>query len=519
MKLIYLIIAFIFSNAGFLYADSSSITVHCNQKIGQVNRKVFGNNYLGHLEVYGNPPVKYFGSADYGAGVWDPKQKTSVRQTADSAKQAGAVILRFPGGCGTHHYNWKNAIGKNREHFLYGLDEFLKTCEEIGAEAVITVSYFIGTEQDAADLAEYLFSPYDGSNPNGGIDWAEERSENGHPSPYSNVKYFEIGNEVYHGDHENIKEVFPEEYADRYLKYYKAMKSIDPEINIGVVLCPIYWNDWNRRVLSIVKDKVDFGIIHTYSAPEEELGLMGAKQIFEISLGIPVFEDEAYFQDTLKLLKAESGKDVPLAITEYNGGFAQEEPVPYRHCLGTALINAEFLRIFMKPEHKILMANYWHFCNSYWGMIKSREDFMAHDYSYPIHYIKRPNYYVFELYQKHFGPELIKTDVVCGSYKVKEFSVPYLTVNASVNKGNNKTYLMVVNKNLDKPVCARVYLKDFISSGKGNAWVLNGPSIDATNEKNPNNVRVKRRKFKISENSFEFTFKPHSLTAIEIEGY
>jgi alpha-N-arabinofuranosidase len=496
------------------------ITIYTSREIGQINRKVFGSNFLGYdPATYEDDRSEYYGYSDYGAGIWDPRHKRSVKEVVVLAKDSGVSIARFPGGCGVHHYNWKKAIGRNREHFLYGIDEFLETCEEIGAEAVITVSYFTGTEQDAADLVEYLLSPDDGSNPNGGIDWAKERSANGHSAPYYNVKYFEMDNETYHGDHRNIKTVSPEEYADRYLKYYEAMKSVEPQINIGVVLCPIYWDNWNRRVLNVVKDKVDFGIVHTYPVPEEgDLRLMGAKQIFEISLGIPVFGDEVNFQDILKLLKAESGRDIPLAITEYNGGFAQEKPVPYRHCLGTALINAELLRIFMKPEHKILMANYWQFCNSYWGMVKSQEDFMKHDYRYPIAYIKRPNYYVFELYNKHFGSELIMADVESGFYREKGFSIPYLTVNTSVNEDKSKIYLIVVNKNLDEPVCARIHLKDFVSSGGGDAWILNGPSIDATNEKNPNNVKVMHRKFEIRDNPFGFTFEPHSLIAIEITG-
>ena len=57
-----------------------------------------------------------------------------------------------------------------------------------------------GSASDAADLIEYLNAPADGeaSNPNGGIDWAEIRKENGHAAPY-NVTTFEIGNEVGQG--------------------------------------------------------------------------------------------------------------------------------------------------------------------------------------------------------------------------------------------------------------------------------------------------------------------------------
>jgi len=295
------------------------------------------------------------------------------------------------------------------------------------------------------------------------------------------------------------------------------MKAVDSSIKIGTVL---HTSDWNRRVLGIIKDKVDFGIIHTYPSPcinKNRLKQMNPKDIFKICLGVPAVKDEHRFQEALRLFKEKSGKDVPLAVTEYNGGFVQEKPVPYRHCLGTALLNAELLRIFMKPEHNILMANYWQFCNSYWGMIKSQQDFMKHDYRYPINYIKRPNYYVFELYHKHFGSNLISTDVKCDLYKAKRQSIPYLSVNASTNTNKSKIYLMVINKNLDEIITATIYLKDFIPSGKGEAWVLNGPSIDATNEENPNNVKVVHREFEIKSNPFQFTFEPHSLTAIEIE--
>ena len=47
---------------------------------------------------------------------------------------------------------------------------------------------------DATDLVEYLNAKV-GTNPNGGIDWAKVRANNGHEKPY-NVRYFEIGNEM-----------------------------------------------------------------------------------------------------------------------------------------------------------------------------------------------------------------------------------------------------------------------------------------------------------------------------------
>jgi alpha-L-arabinofuranosidase len=292
----------------------------------------------------------------------------------------------------------------------------------------------------------------------------------------------------------------------------------------------------------MVRKKVDFGIVHIYPSPQvsnNRLAEMSAKDIFRTTFVRPVALDEYYFQETLNLLKKKSGRDIPIAITEYNGGFVQERPVPYRHCLGTALLNAEMLKIFMKPEHNILMANYWTFVNEYWGMIKSKTNFMKHDYRKPIHYIKRPNYYVYELYSKHFGDILIGADVNGGSYTISKRaykpikklaqrfvaksvkgnvrSAPYLSINASRNKNGTNIYLMVINKNMDKSVTSTIELKNFVPAQECNAWILNGPSVDATNEKNQDNVRVEYNKVEIKSNPFKFTFEPHSLTAIEIK--
>jgi alpha-N-arabinofuranosidase len=117
---------------------TNAVTVLINREEGPVNKKIFGNNVLGHEGLK---------SADYGYGLWDSKwDRASVRAVVDLAKGAGITMVRFPGGCGTHAYDWKKAVGKDRKEFLFGIDEFLTTAEAMGAEAVLTVSYFTGDE-------------------------------------------------------------------------------------------------------------------------------------------------------------------------------------------------------------------------------------------------------------------------------------------------------------------------------------------------------------------------------------
>ncbi|RLA78166.1 MAG: hypothetical protein DRG78_15760 [Epsilonproteobacteria bacterium] len=363
----------------------------------------------------------------YGYGLWDYKWSISVKEPVNLAKEAGIQIFRLIG----MWKNWKDGIKNlNKERkFEFGVDEQMKICSEIGADKIICIPYIFEPPQNVSNLLSYLNRKADEKlyrellegkdekrllnkyvRKGRKINWANLRAINGHFLPY-NAKYFEIGNETYL--------VFsPQEYAYQYLTYYHAMKSIDPTIKIGVVL---YKKEWNQAILKIIKDKIDFGIVHIYPTPVwgERLGKIPAKDIFSITLALPEFQYQKYIKETLEILRKYAKKDVPLAVTEFNCGFVQDEPVPYRHTLGCALVNAELLKIFMRPENKILMANYWNFINEYWGMIANGFHGDYKDLYKP--YYKRPNYYVFELYHKHFGEVLLDVKVECGGYNLGDF--------------------------------------------------------------------------------------------------
>lgn len=679
-----IVVILFFAGADAIFGETVGITIFPDRIIGKINPLIFGNNMIGYdPTTYENWTKYYVGYSNYGAGIWDPQGGHSVQEVIELAKEAGITIARFPGGSQSDFYNWKKTIGnrEGRPNFLYGLDEFLKTCQEINCEVVFTLNYFTGTPQDAADLLEYLNAPNNGSNPGGGKDWADERAKNGHPEPY-HIKYFELGNEVYGGiPQKGIPKADPEQYGRDYLQYREKMLATDPSVLLGAVIhsWEFRHSPWNERLFEIAGKSIDFLIEHTYR-PYYTLNneKVNPDKLFTDSLA-SLEETDKYYKNLSRQFEMATGrKKIPIAITEYNAGFVQDKPVPFRHSLGTALINAGFLQIFMKPENNILMANYWQYVNSYWGMIKN-DLFMEGK----GHYIKRPNYYVYELYNKHFGNILIDTDVKSDIYVTnaadvyktnsgafilkigdrtttgenllsnnwqisdfngvsakeingvleidyndpKEFNyfhskksatvqpdkyyrlsgfikteqlndkegvslevtdgrgwpkvrsaantekiygtidwqfvdvvyktlsdaesiqviarrigekgplkgkaffkdvrfeqyiatdthTPYLSVNASKSQDGEKIYLMVINKNMEKPISGLIGLKDFLSAGIGDSWVLNGPSVDATNENKADDVKISYKNVEINNNSFEYTFEPHSLTAIEIK--
>jgi len=408
------------SRADRLEKCQNSITVYAAHEIGPVNRKIFGSHLLGYpltvSKEFVRFPQQLFVNSNYGTGIWNPVKKKAEAEVVGLAVDAGMSVLRFPGGTYADSYNWKKSIGSRKNNFLFGVDEFLQVCNDVGAEAVYTVNFLSGNDVDAADLIEYLNIPDDGTNPNGGKDWAKERAKNGHPEPF-HVRYFEIGNEVW-------DRISYDRYAEGYLKFYESMKNVDPNIKIGAVL----FNDtWNFNLMKKIKANIDFGIIHTYPSPNgykmfrKKSREINTTEIFKKVLSLPQIRDEWHFRNTLKIMKTCTGRRVPLAITEHNGGFVQDKPIPLRHTLGTALINADLLHLFLKPENGILLANYHQFCNGYWGMIRANTHFLTKYSGKPVWYLKRPNYFVYQLYHKHFGNTLLHHELTSDSYDISRY--------------------------------------------------------------------------------------------------
>ncbi|MBN1347234.1 MAG: hypothetical protein JXQ73_31375 [Phycisphaerae bacterium] len=384
-------------------AQPATVSLFPDRVIGPANRAVLGNNMLAYPDrsEYSN----------LGSGIWDPTRHRPEPAMVTLCKQAGAVSLRWPGGCIAHRYNWKNTVGllSKRPNQRFGLPEFLTFCEAVGAEPMLTLAVYWGGPEDGADLVEYLNTPNDGSNPNGGTDWAAVRAGDGHPKP-CNVRWIEYGNESDHGDHKGTK-FTPQEYARRYLEYRKRMRAVDPNVKLGAILSTgglLDW--WNRPVLDAVGREVDFVIHHPYTpayyrndeaAPHDKIARVAMAAGGQRLL---------WLEQIRSLLRERTARDdIPLAITEYNGHFVQAKPVAYRQCLANAVNNADAIRLMLLPKYRVASAQFWQFANEYWGMVRGYPN-----KNEPL--VKQANYLVFELINRHLGQELIVADVQCDRF-------------------------------------------------------------------------------------------------------
>jgi len=380
----------------------ASILIDAGKITGEVNDLVFGQNIEAsdgkdiHSAYHGYEPGRT------GDGLWDPRSRSPVPEAAAFAKEAGIASLRYPGGCLVHGFDWHKAVGplSGRPDFTFGIDEYIELCRSIGAEPLMTCADYVGKPQDLADLAEYCNATATKDPP-----WALKRKEWGHAEPY-NVKYWEMGNESDHGNHDlkPSMKFSAESYSAWFNESVRLMKAVDPDIDVGMIAgTGTGPNDpWNRIVLEKCGGLSDFVVVHTYSvmmwlyepkAEEEPLALQAAIA--------SVDQFEAMLGEYRGLIREMTGRDIPLAITEYNAMYVQEKPKPFRFSVAAALFSGDYIRALLDPGSNVLMAHYWQFINGYWGMIRGGGG---------SPYRKMAAFDVFRLWKAHAGKRVVKTE-------------------------------------------------------------------------------------------------------------
>lgn len=360
-----------------LFAETPQITVDADKIIAPVNRLAFGDNmeaadlrgitFGKALSQYSLAPIQY------AEGWWDPSNRQPMPQPAKLAQKLNFGAMRYPGGCFVHNYDWRKAVGpvETRGDWQFGIDEYMALCRQMGWEPVITLTDYALDKaelpQHLADFVEYLNAPATPQYP-----WAMKRAQWGNPKPY-NVKYFELGNETYHGNHawQPGRIYSPREYVDYAVSSARAMRAIDPKIRLGIVMVPGNGMDfnceWNREVIAGAGPVADFLVLHCYGPG---IGNMNAGPALRAVLTYPD-QLAGRLRDYRTLTQKLIGRDLPLAITEFNVGSTANQPFQHRFSYLAGLMDAQLFLLWQNPDNRVLLANYWHSLNGYWGAFHS----------------------------------------------------------------------------------------------------------------------------------------------------
>ena len=182
--------------------------------------------------------------------TWKGRKNGMRPDLAQLLADTKPTFLRFPGGCyveGTdgfeNAFHWKKTIGpieKRSGHLNVnwgyrssdglGYDEYLQFCEDLGAAPMFVLNVGLGhgftiPMEDLDTLVQNALDAIEYANGDVSTYWGALRAANGHPAPYG-LKFVEIGNENYQANAAQQSQ----DYAERYYRFYKAIKEKYPEI-------------------------------------------------------------------------------------------------------------------------------------------------------------------------------------------------------------------------------------------------------------------------------------------------
>ncbi len=206
--------------------------------------------------------------------------------------------MRYPGGVQGNGSYWVQGIGpiagRRADGFFdamiaIGTDEALRYAEEAGGKAnlIVNIDCLVtgnknsgcdrvalgeaGSILSAQDWVEYVNYPADGSNANGGVDWAAVRAANGRTQPYA-IDVWEIGNEVIQSSAANYANLF-NRFAVGTGGGSVGLKGTDPSVKLGAQ-DDVFFNTLGNRLLwyqnggngvnDIAGANIDFWAHHPY---------------------------------------------------------------------------------------------------------------------------------------------------------------------------------------------------------------------------------------------------------------
>ena len=252
---------------GGLYVDAG-------QSLGQISPVFFGTNWGPWLGV---PPTML-----------------------EVIPTMGIKVLRFPGG------RW----GDENTPTKAQIDMLMAFCEQWGAEPFINVRLVASTPAEAAEMVRYIN--------------IEKKYK---------VRFWGIGNEPDLFATQvgmRLPNYSADQFATDWRLFAQAMKAVDPSIQlIGPEVSQFISNptaeygqkysDWLVTFLKTNADLVDIVSVHRYPFPQSMTGGAPLKEHLRANSA----EWDTILPSLHTIIREETGKDLPVAITEFNSSWVQ----------------------------------------------------------------------------------------------------------------------------------------------------------------------------------------------------
>ena len=352
---------------------------------------------------------------------------TADRDAIRKIRDAGFTILKYPGGNDADHYIWNNPDNSAAE---MNTDEYAALLEATGAEGFITINFNESPEL-AAEWVRYCNKIKD-----------------------YGIKYWEIGDEQWGAWARG--HTTPEKYAERFVSFARAMKQADPTIKVAANVMPSAdTSDWTYRLVKIAGKEIDFVTFSYYPFTN--------KEEFDDS----ILTGAARYRVAYDAIRQALEKAMPLAdpvhgkekadtmwIADVGYNSISGFPGPITLSMANTLYIADVVGTMAELGEKI--SCYWALHNSYpprggdYGI-------MSDDGRNKIN----PSYYVFPLFTRLFGRDLVKSsssDSAVAAY--------------SSLSGEDSLSVILINKKKSSAADVSIRIDAFEPKETASVWLL-----------------------------------------------
>jgi alpha-N-arabinofuranosidase len=501
-----ILITLLFFSSFSIHAQNAKIKIDIDRVVGNIDPNIYGV-FMEPIQISGRRglPDSPRLNTLYGT-LYDPTSALAdengfKKNYIDAMKELKVTNMRWPGGNFLMGYNWQDGIGPKSQRPArvnlawggidnnhVGTDEWIQLNKSLGTENIVAVNLGLATIQDAVYWVEYC-------NYKKGTYYSDLRAKYGHPEPY-NIRIWDLGNEVdglpWELGHKNV-----EDYIEIAREAAKAMKAVDGTIKLVACGSSWYsqsgWDDWNRKVLTGLGDRVDYISIHSYweNSPDY-YSLMGASaKIFEERIRLT--ENEI---DAVSVVKGYKNP-IYISVDEW-GSFGRN--------FQSVLPIAQSLNSFIRHADKVKMGNF--------TMMTSLLSSDPKNGTY-----KSPLFYTFKLFSNNCRGNAVDTHVVCDTFNTEKYKgISYLDVTTVYSPETNTAYINVVNRHKDKSITTEITSTAGNFTGKAEASILTATSLtdSFSFEKRDQYIPVSKE-IELKAGKLSCAFPPHSFTQIKIE--
>jgi alpha-N-arabinofuranosidase len=481
--------------------------------------------------VYGQF-IEHMGRCIYD-GIFEPDSPLADehgfrRDVLEALRGLRIPILRYPGGCFSDEYHWRDGIGPREQRPRYedqywtrsvkrwgrpeiaplvgppetnafGTDDFLTLCAELGCQPYLNVNHGTGTAEEAADWVAYC----------------NRRSE----SP-ARVNVVGVGNEVF-GFWET-GHCSGDEYGQHFLQFAEKIREVDAEVKLLATGAPRANGAFTADLLRSAGPTMDYVSVHAFHPPVPGMRPLRDDEPDYWAVVAGPYALIRNVDDVLGDLDHAFGADSPVRVSfdEWNLWCAWDDCVAVNYDLRAGLMFAgTFNRIHERaPRVEI-------------GMIAQLVNMLGIVQTDESRLFGTAAYVVNRLYVEETRPLALECRVECETFDTPVWhdvpdsfqammgedltGIPYLDASATVSDDRRQMTVFLVNRYLDQPLAVDLTFDGMDTPSSGRLRQLAAESPFARNDfEHPDRLRIENRPV---SSVARLELPPHSVSALVVE--